>query len=225
MRTCVCNGKGSGVQVLDSDCRLQGVTVVGSDTGFSLDRIRSNAVLADCKAVDVTEMGVRVQGAGARVRIQGFEMRQPARQQQVYGIVVHFAGRADLVSCKLAAGSEGPAVVAQGERTEVGGEDCQLSGCEGAYACEGAQVTLRRCATRDCVSCGYSVDDRSVLTLHNCTSTGDDVGFFCLGHLHAQDCELRRFCTGADVISEQGIGGGDLQTSALPLCRSQMHCY
>ena len=98
----------------------------------------------------------------------------------------------------------------------MGGEDCQLSGCEGAYACEGAQVTLRRCATRDCVSCGYSVDDRSVLTLHNCTSTGDDVGFFCLGHLHAQDCELRRFCTGADVISEQGIGG---VTCKLVRCR------
>ena len=219
MRTCVCKGTvgNNGVEVSASDCRLQGVTVVGSNIGFCLDSIPSYAVIADCNAVDIKEVGLQLAGAGARVCVQGFEM-QDAAQQEAYGVIVCNAGRADLVSCKLAARSDGCAVAARDERSEVGGEDCQLSGRKGASVIEEAQLTLQKCATCECGSVGYIVGKRAVLKLYHCTSTRDVIGVFCIdqGHLHAEDCELRSFACGAFVKSVDGIYGA---TCRLDHCR------
>ena len=225
MRACVCKKSPRyGIMVTKSDCRLEGVTVAGSAVGFSLEDIESYAEVAECKAMDVMGQGLLVSGAGARAHVQGFEMRVAAQRQahgssgHPVGICVVEAGRVHLDNCKLAAGSDGAAVHATGEGTEVQGEDCQLSGGAGAGAEDGAQMTLRRCATHECVTTGYSASKRAALSLHNCTSTGDYFGFTCIdqGHLHAQDCELHGFCGGAVVSSENGMGGA---TCKLDRCR------
>ena len=185
MRACVCKKTPRyGVMVKKSDCRLEGGTVAGSAVGFSIENIQSYAEIAECKAMDVMGPGLLVSGAGARVHVQGFQVRVAVQRlalevcSRAVGICVSTAAKVDLDNFKVAEGPGGAAVVAAGDGTEVQCEDCQLSGGTGASAEDGAQMALRRCATHECVTTGYSAWKRAVLNLHNCKSTGDCCGFY-----------------------------------------------